>query len=157
MLEPVAGLGKVLLVSSTGGVLLDLLALEPWWSRHASVWAAVRGPDTEQALAGQRVHWIRDVSFLRLSAVAHSMLQAWRILRIERPDLVVSAGSAPALPFFILGRLSGVPTFWISTLNVLTTPGLSGRIAGRLASRVFLQRPASRLRFPHGVEIGELY
>lgn len=28
---------RVLLVSSSGGVLLDLLALRPWWSRHDQV------------------------------------------------------------------------------------------------------------------------
>jgi hypothetical protein len=38
---------RILLVSSSGGVLLDLLALEPWWSRYDAIWAAMRAADTE--------------------------------------------------------------------------------------------------------------
>lgn len=47
---------RILLVSSSGGVLLDLLALGPWWSRHHAVWAVVKAANSVSALAGQRVH-----------------------------------------------------------------------------------------------------
>ncbi len=46
---------RILMVSSTGGVLLDLLALRPWWSRHQVSWVAVPGPDTREVLGGERV------------------------------------------------------------------------------------------------------
>ena len=31
---------RILLVSSSGGVLPDLLALEPWWGRYDARWVA---------------------------------------------------------------------------------------------------------------------
>jgi hypothetical protein len=148
---------KMLLVSSSGGVLLELLALEPWWSRHDVAWAAVPAADTHPLLAGQHVHWIGDVSVRRPLGLLPGLLRARRILRSERPDLVVSAGSGPAVPFFVLAALTDIPTLWISTLNVLRSPGLTARICARLASQVLLQHSSQRAAHPEGVVIGELY
>jgi hypothetical protein len=148
---------RILLVSSSGGVLLDLLALEPWWSRYDTVWAVVRAADTESVLAGRPVHWIRDASLRQPLGVVTSLAQAWRILYNERPDLIVSAGSGPAIGFFLAARGLGIPTFWLSTLNMLTTPGISARICGRLASRVLLQQRSMLKAHPGGIVIGEIY
>jgi hypothetical protein len=45
---------------------------------------------------------------------------------------------------------------WLSTFNVLTTPGISGAVCGKLASLVLVQRPATLSIYPHGMVIGEL-
>src|SRR5689334_16671765 len=125
---------RVLLVSSSGGVLLDMLALEPWWSRYDAVWAAVAAADTTSALARQRVYWISEVTLRSPFSLVPSLRQAWRILKREQPDLVVSAGSGPAISFFAVAQARGIPTFWFSTLNLVATTSLTGRICGRLAS-----------------------
>jgi len=148
---------KILLVSSSGGVLLDLLALDVWWSRYSVAWAVVPATDTCSALAGQRVYSVRETSMRQPLSVLPSFVQAWRILRSERPSLIVSAGSGPAIAFFVLARLRGIPTFWVSTLNILTTPGISASICARFASRVLLQHASLREAHPEGFVIGELY
>jgi UDP-N-acetylglucosamine:LPS N-acetylglucosamine transferase len=86
-----------------------------------------------------------------------SVVEAWRILRRERPGLVVSAGSGPAIAFFLVSRLLAIPTFWVSTLNLVGRPGIAGRICSRLASRVLLQRAATLAAHPSGIVVGELY
>lgn len=117
----------------------------------------VRAVDCESALSGERLHWIHDCSTARPWGLVPGSVEAWRILRRERPGLVVSAGSGPALPYFLLARLLGIPTFWFSTLNLVSTPGLAARICSRLASRVLLQRASMRAAHPDGLVIGELY
>jgi UDP-N-acetylglucosamine:LPS N-acetylglucosamine transferase len=148
---------RVLLVSSSGGVLLDLLALEPWWREHERAWAVVRAIDAESLLNGERVRWIPDCSVAHPVGLVPGFLTAWRILRAERPTLVLSAGSGPAIPFFALSRVLGIPTFWLSSLNIVTTPGVAARICSRLASRILLQRESMRVAHPDGVVVGELY
>jgi UDP-N-acetylglucosamine:LPS N-acetylglucosamine transferase len=71
--------------------------------------------------------------------------------------LIVSAGSGPAILFFLAARVRGIPTFWVSTLNVLTTPGISAKFCARVASRVLLQQPSMLGAHPSGIVIGELY
>jgi hypothetical protein len=148
---------RILLVSSSGGVLLDLLALKPWWSRYPAVWAAVYAADTLPALADQRVYWIEDASVRQPLRLLPGLVRAWQILRRERPALMISAGSAPAVPFYLAARALGVPSFWVSTLNVLVTPGLSAKICARLASLVLLQQASLRHAHPRGIYVGELY
>jgi UDP-N-acetylglucosamine:LPS N-acetylglucosamine transferase len=148
---------RILLVSSSGGVLLELLALAPWWSRHDVVWAAVKAADTEPLLEGHRVHWIRDLTAHRPVGLLPGLLRARRILRTERPDLIVSAGSGPAVPYFLAAALADIPAFWVSTHNVLHRPGIAARICARLASCVLLQRPSQRAAHRNGIVIGELY
>jgi len=107
--------------------------------------------------ACQRVHWIPETSIGRPLGIVPGFVQAWRILHSEAPELIVSAGSGSAIPFFLAARVLGIPTFWISTLNVVTTPGISAKICARLSSRVFLQQPSMLGAHPDGFVIGELY
>ena len=61
---------RVMIVSGSGGVLLDTIALRPWWERHTTSWVAVRAADTEIALAGLPVTWLRDPCLLYTSDAA---------------------------------------------------------------------------------------
>src|SRR5919108_945290 len=104
-----AGRKRILLVSSSGGVLLDLLALEPWWSRHEVSWVAVRAEDTAALLTGQRVHWEREQSAHRPIGVLGAVTRSLRILRRERPDVIISAGTGVAVGVFLAARLLRIP------------------------------------------------
>jgi hypothetical protein len=156
------GNGPVLLVSSSGGVLLELIALRPWWSRHEVIWAACRASDTEPLLADlaagqQQVYWVPEISARRPAGLVPGLWRALAILRRHRPGLLVSAGTGLAVPFFLAARLRGVPSFWVATLNVVDQPGIAARICARLASRVLVQRPEQLAGHPGAVVIGELY
>lgn len=148
---------RILLVSSSGGVLLDVLALRPWWSRHQVVWVSVTAADTESVLAGFPVHWVQELSAHRPLAVLGGMSRARKIIRQERPDLIVSAGTGVAVPFFLVAAALRIPTFWVATLNVLSSPGIAARACSRLATRVIVHRPSQRVGHRGGVVVGELY
>jgi hypothetical protein len=129
---------RLLLVTGSGGALLDLVALRPWWERHETSWVAVRAADTTAALAGLPVTWAPG---------SIGMWRALRLLRRERPELLVSAGRM-ATPFFRAARPLRIPTLWVESL---TRTGPRPR-AARLAGEVLTQRPARP-----GVFVGELY
>ena len=148
---------RYMLVSSSGGVLLDLLALRPWWSTLDTRWVAVRADDTEQVLAGLPVSWAPELRPRRLVAVLRAVLSARRRLRSEQVDAVISAGSGVAVPWFIAARLCGVPALWLETLNVIGRPGLAARCCARLATSVVVQHPHLLARHRRAVYVGELY
>ena len=148
---------RVLLVSSSGGVLLDLLALRPWWSRHGVSWIAVPAPDTTALLKDQRVHWEPEQSARRPLPMPAAVIRAVRILRAEHPDVIVSAGSGVAVGVFIAARLVGIPALWLETFNIVDRPGIASRVCGKLAAAVLVQRPALLASRPRAVLLGELY
>jgi|SRR5215207_2394315 len=148
---------RILLVSSSGGVLLDLLAVAPWWRRHEARWVAVSAPDTRELLAGERVVWQPELRPPQLGVVLAAALRARRMLRAERIEVVVSAGSGIAVPWFLAARSVGVRSIWITTLNVVGRPGLAGRLCSALASQVVVQHPHLLARYRRAVCVGELY
>jgi hypothetical protein len=148
---------RVLLVSSSGGVLLDLLALKPWWSRHDVSWVAVRAEDTATLLTGQRVHWEREQSTHRPLGVSAVAMRSLRMLRRERPDVIISAGTGVAVGVFFAARVLRIPALWLETFNLVDAAGVASKICCRLAAAVLVQRPSLVAARPRAVLIGELY
>ncbi|HEY7100067.1 MAG TPA: hypothetical protein VH573_00310 [Mycobacteriales bacterium] len=148
---------RVLLVSSSGGVLPDLLALRPWWGRYDAGWVAVDAPDTRELLAGERVRWTPELKPGRPDRVLTAVPAARAALRASRVDLVISAGSGVAVPWFLAARTAGVRAVWVETFNIVDRAGLAARLCARLASQVVVQRPHLLARHRRAVEVGELW
>ena len=145
----------MLIVSGGGGVLLDVLALRPWWQRHDTAWVAVRAADTQIALTGLPVTWQPEPA-----AWPHGLAAVWRAFRLLghfEPDLVVSAGRRLTVAYFLAARLRGVPTVWLETLTRTGTPGGTARLSAWLARVVVVQRPERVAAHRDAVLVGELY
>jgi UDP-N-acetylglucosamine:LPS N-acetylglucosamine transferase len=148
---------QVLLVSSNGGVLLDLLALKPWWTQHKTSWAVVRAEDTETALPSCRTYWVKERRLNRPWGPLLGLFEALAILREVRPEIIVSAGSGAAIGFFLAAKMLRIPTFWLETFNFIDRPALTGKICSRLASEILVQRPSMLKAHPTAIMLGELY
>lgn len=148
---------RLLVVTSSGGVLLDVWALRRWWQRHDTTVVAVDAPDTHELLAGQHVLWADELRPTQVVDVAAATVHAVIALRRERVDLVVSAGSGVAVPWFLAARMCGVSAWWVQTLNVSGSPGLAARVCSRLAARVVVQHPLLLAEHLRSVHVGELY
>ena len=148
---------RVLVVTSSGGVMLDVLALEPWWRRHDTRWVAVRAPDSESVLAGEAVRWEREQSASSPLPLAAAILRARRDLSADRPDVIVSAGTGVAVAYFLVARVLRIPLIWIETFNMVGRPGLAARLCSALADRVLVQRPELLETRRRAFLVGELY
>ena len=148
---------RILLVSSSGGVLLDLLGLRPWWSRHDVSWVAVPAPDTREVLSGERVTWAEELTPRQPLTLARSVVAAREHLRRDRIDLVVSAGTGVAVPYFLAARWTGVSAWWVETLNVVAEAGIAARICARAGDLVLVQHTSMLSDYPRALFVGELY
>lgn len=151
----------VVLISSSGGVLLDVLALAPWWERHTVRWVSVAAEDTREVLAGYDVTWCSELRPApRLSfalEAARATLFARRELRRRPCALIVSAGSGVAIPWFVAAWIARVPRVYVETFNVRGRPGLAARLCARLASTVIVQHPELMAKHRRALYVGELY
>lgn len=86
-----------------------------------------------------------------------NLWDAFSILRRERPDVILSTGAGPMVPFALVGRLFfRVRVVFIETITSVHTASLTGRIMYYLAHRFFYQwKPLSRV-FPKGEYGGPL-
>ncbi len=138
-------------------MLLDLLALRPWWEQHEVRWVCVPAPDTLEVLSDAQVAWVDELFPSRPLEVLRGVRRARDELRRWDIDLVVSAGSGVAVPYFLAARLGRVPAWWLETLNITGRPGLAARLCARLAQRVLVQRSELLADHRRAVNVGELY
>lgn len=152
-----AGVRRILIVTSSGGVSLDVIALKPWWRNHHVEWVAVPAPDTRDLLSGQCVTWADELHLEQPAQLTHAVIAALRHMRSSDPDLIVSAGTALAVPYFVAARVLGIPSWWVQTLNVMGEVGLAAKVCSRLANRVLVQRPQLLAEYRRSAYVGELY
>jgi UDP-N-acetylglucosamine:LPS N-acetylglucosamine transferase len=147
---------KTVLVCSAGGHLLLLHQLRPWWERHDRLWVTFRQTDAESILAGERVAWAFHPTQRNIPNLLRNARLAWRVLRRERPAIVVSTGAGVALPFFLVARLLGIKTVYIEAYERIESPSLTGRLCYPLSNLFILQWDEQRRFYPRGEVVGAL-
>jgi UDP-N-acetylglucosamine:LPS N-acetylglucosamine transferase len=95
-------------------------------------------------------HSERDLLFLV------NLWEAWRILRKEKPQVILSTGAGPCVPFALVGKVLRIPTIFIETFARVTEPSMSGKIMYRLADKFFYQWNTLARFYPKGICCGPL-
>ncbi len=144
---------KICIVSSCGGHLAEVRSLRPVYEQYETFYVLNDQAPLPADMEG-RTRFIRHAE--RDWRVLVNIFEAWRILRSECPDVILSTGAGPVVPFALVGKLLGIPSVFIEAATQVTEPSLTGRIMYRLADRFFYQWEGLRRRFPRGVYGGLL-
>jgi beta-1,4-N-acetylglucosaminyltransferase len=136
----------VLLVCSPGGHLFQMLCLEDAWSDLDRTWVTLEAPDAEHLLEDDRVVFAHGPTNRSIRALLANLGLAWRLVRRERPDAILSTGAALALPFFLVGKLYGAKLIYVESLTRTAGLSLTGRLVYPLAGAFFVQWPAAAQR-----------
>lgn len=147
---------KVMLVTSPGGHLAQLLPLRSWWKDLDRVWVTFRLPEVEAALAGERTVWCFWPTTRNLPNAFRNLGLAWNVVRRERPDVMVSVGAGVSVPFFLIAALHGVRTVYIECFDRITLPTLSGRICYLISDVFGVQWEEQCGYYPEAVNVGAI-
>ncbi len=147
---------RILLVCSDGGHLAQLHRLEPWWSRHDRRWVTFRKPHAESLLHGEDVDWAHHPTTRNIGNLLRNLVLAARVLRRERPTVVVSDGAGVAVPFFAVARLLRIPTVYVEVYDRIDSRTLSGRLCRPLSSLFVVQWPEQQQLYKGSVVLGPL-
>ena len=156
MSGPLHAVTSMLLVGSSGGHLSQLLALEPLWRERKRRWVTFDTPDAVSLLAGEEVYWAAHPTTRNVLNLLRNTLLAWRLLRSDRPDVVISTGAAVAFPFFVLARLRRIPTVYIEVYDRIDSPTLTGRLCRPITSLFLVQWEEQRAFYPNAIVVGNL-
>lgn len=146
----------VLLVSTQGGHLTQLLVLEGWWRQRDRVWVCPDTPDVTDRLDGERVVHSYTPTTRHLPNLLRNLWLAVRVLREERPEMVISAGAGVAVPFFVLAWLRRIPTVFIEVYDRVDSPTLTGRLCGPFTTRRIVQWQQQLAFYPDAHLVGPL-
>jgi UDP-N-acetylglucosamine:LPS N-acetylglucosamine transferase len=147
---------RALLVASTGGHLLQLHRLRPWWAGHERLWVTFDKPDARSLLEGERVVWAYHPTTRNVVNLVRNLFLALRVVRRERPDVVVSDGAGVAFPFFVVARLLGARTVYVEVYDRVDSRTLTGRLCSPISDLFLVQWEEQRRLYPRSHLIGPL-
>ncbi len=132
---------KIMAIASGGGHWVQLMRLRPAFE-EMNVFYVSMDKSAAVDVPGQRYYTIRDASRKQKWGFFVVMLQLFRILLTERPKVVITTGSAPALIALILAKhLFSAKTIWVDSIANAERLSTSGKTAGRFADIWLTQWP----------------
>lgn len=151
------GLGRVLLVGSSGGHLAQLLPLRALFGADQRTWVTFQTLDAVGALEEEQdIVWAHHPTTRNLPNLLRNTAQAWRTIRARRPDLIVTTGAAVAFPYFLLSRLFGVRTVYIEVYDRIDSATLTARLCSPFTDLFAVQWNEQRTLYRDTVTVGPL-
>lgn len=131
---------KVLAIASVGGHWIQLLRLRPAFDKVELEFMSTRSSFASM-VPNHKFYTVPDASRWNKFKLLVCFYNIFSIISKSQPDLIVTTGAAPGLMGVIAGRMLGIKTVWVDSIANVDQISLSGRIASRIATKVYTQWP----------------
>lgn len=148
---------EILLVCSSGGHLLQLLALREAWESFSRAWVTFDKSDARSLLADEQVFFAYGPTNRNIPNLLRNFKLAWRVVRRVKPRIMLTTGAGVAVPFAWIGRLLGVRIVYIESFTRIDGPSLSLRLISPVADRLYVQWPELAAVVPRARYAGSLF
>ena len=148
---------KICLVGSSGGHLTHLYLLKECWEDEERFWVTFDKPDAQSILKDERLYPCYFPTNRSLKNLIKNTFLAIKILRKERPDVIISTGAAVAVPFFYLGKLFKAKTVFIEVFDRIDTPTLTGKLVYPVTDEFIVQWKEMKKFYPKATYLGGIF
>lgn len=148
---------KICFVGSSGGHLTHLYMLKPFWKDKERFWVTFDKEDARSLLEGEKFYPAYYPSNRSIKALIINTYRAIKILFKEKPDLIITSGAAPAIPFFYLGKLFGAKTIYIEVFDRIDKPTLSGKLCYPVTDIFIVQWEEMKDVYPKAINLGSIF
>lgn len=148
---------KVCLVGSSGGHLTHLYMLKPFWKDKERFWVTFNKDDANSLLEGESVYHCYYPTNRSIKALIINTRLAWKVLRKERPDVIISTGAAVAVPFFYLGKLFGAKLIYIEVFDRINTSTMTGKLVHPITDRFIVQWEEMKQVYSKATNLGSIF
>lgn len=148
---------KIALVGSSGGHLTHLYLLKKFWENEDRFWVTFDKTDAKSILEEERFYPCYYPTNRNVKNTIKNTILAFKILRKEKPDLIISSGAAVAVPFFWLGKLFGAKTVYIEIFDRIDKPTLTGKLVYPVTDKFIVQWEELKKVYPKAINLGGIF
>lgn len=148
---------KVCLVGSSGGHLMHLYMLKSFWKTKERFWVTFDKEDARSMLQGERMIPCYYPTNRSIKALLINTRLAWRTLKTEKPDLIISSGAAVAVPFFYIGKFLGAKTIYIEVFDRIDKPTMTGKIVYPITDKFIVEWEEMKKIYPKSINLGSIF
>ncbi|MBE6149301.1 MAG: UDP-N-acetylglucosamine--LPS N-acetylglucosamine transferase [Firmicutes bacterium] len=148
---------KICLASSSGGHLTHLYMLKPFWENKERFWVTFDKVDANSILKDEKVYHCHFPTNRNLKNLIKNTFLAIKVLRKEKPDIIISTGAAIAVPFFYLGKLMGKKLIYIEIYDRIDKPTLTGRMVKPITDLFIVQWEEQTKVYKNSINLGGIF
>ena len=148
---------KIALVGSSGGHLTHLYLLKKFWENEDRFWVTFDKTDAKSILKEERFYPCYYPTNRNVKNTIKNTILAFKILRKEKPDLIISSGAAVAVPFFWLGKLFCAKTVYIEIFDRIDKPTLTGKLVYPVTDKFIVQWEELKKVYPKAINLGGIF
>lgn len=132
---------RVLAVSSIGGHWIQLLRIAKPLTRNFEVTFVCTHEKCATMVEEYRFYKIHDFSRWNAYKLIPAFFRALKLLKLVKPDAIITTGAAPGFVCLLVAKIYGVKTIWIDSIANVEELSGSGKMAKKIADRVYTQWP----------------
>ena len=148
---------KICLVGSSGGHLTHLYLLKDLWGERERFWVTFDKPDARSILKSEKLFFCYFPTNRNFRNLIKNTFLALKVLRKERPDIIISSGAAVAVPFFYIGKLFKARTVFIEVFDRIDSPTLTGRLVYPVTNDFIVQWEEMKKVYPKAINLGGVF
>lgn len=148
---------KVCLVGSSGGHLTHLYMLKPFWKDKKRFWVTFNKKDAQSVLENEKKYYCYYPTNRNIINLIKNTFLAIKILKKEKPDLIISSGAAVAVPFFYIGKLMGAKTVYIEVFDRINKSTLTGKLVYPVTDKFIVQWEEMKTVYPKSINLGSIF
>lgn len=148
---------KVCLVGSSGGHLAHLYALKQFWENEERFWVTFDKEDARSLLECEEVYHCYYPTNRNIKNLIKNWKLAKKILKEEKPDLIISSGAAVAVPFFYVGKKYKAKTIYIEVFDRIDKGTLTGKLVYRKTDKFIVQWEEQKKVYKKAINLGSIF
>ncbi|MFS0674972.1 PssD/Cps14F family polysaccharide biosynthesis glycosyltransferase [Ornithinibacillus sp. 179-J 7C1 HS] len=152
---------KLLMISSVGGHLTQLLSLEELFKEY-DYHLVTEKTDVTLKLKDKYpvsflVYGARNYLFRYLFKFSYNIIKSLMIFLREKPDIIITTGAHTAVPMCYIAKLFRKKVIFIESFAKSKSPTLSGRMIYPIADLFIIQWESMKEFYPKAVYGGTIY
>ena len=148
---------KICLVGSSGGHLAHLNMLKPFWKDEERFWVTFDKEDARSILKDEKMYSCHFPTNRSLKNLIKNTFLAIKVLKKEKPDVIISSGAAVAVPFFYIGKLFGAKTVYIEVFDRIDKPTVTGKLVYPVTDKFIVQWEEMKKVYSKAINLGSIF
>ena len=148
---------KVCLVGSSGGHLTHLYLLKPFWEEKERFWVTFGKDDAKSILEDEKMYECYFPTNRNIKNLIKNTFLAIKIIRKEKPKLIISSGAGVAVPFFYIGKIFGAKTIFIEVFDRIDKPTITGKLVYPVTDIFIVQWEEMKKVYPKAIHLGGIF
>ncbi len=137
--------------------MLINLSLKPFWNNRERFWVTFDKEDARSLLEGEKMFPCHFPTNRNIKNLIKNTFVAFKVLRKEKPDIIISSGAAVAVPFFYLGKLFGAKTIYIEVFDRIDKPTVTGKLVYPITDKFIVQWEEQKKIYPKAINLGSIF